>query len=1313
HVNKTTTYENPRKDEDEPPPQPREVELFRHPELGFGFVAGSDKPVIVRFVKEGGPSENKLQAGDQILKINGEDVANARREHVIELVKSCKHSVVLTVCQPHTNNSTRKSALLTASKKAKLKSNPSRVRFAEGVVINGSPLYCPSPFESCVPFIPNVLKVFLENGQTKTFKYDSCTTIQDVLNSLTEKLSIKCHEHFSLCVEHIKSVRRNKLTLLDPKDTLQKIAARPGAHNLRCLFRVAFVPKDAFEMLTKDPISFEYLYVQCCNDMVQERFSPELKYEIALRLSALHLYQHAVSNGMLSSNGKVNLKAIEKECGLEHFVPYSLLDTMKRKELHKLLNHFLKQNQQLCPAGQKTLTALQAKIHYLKIISELPSYGAKMFPTNIRDSSIESALLISPKYGISHITSLRHSLPISLAKIEDVSSVSVTKDDELCYTVEIQLKGANSPPLHFGLEDKDAEEFTLVLQGYHRLFMSDENDYKPIPIFWDVGESWWTDSAPSYHGEHLVKVAPWSYLPSSAGGKLRKIDLGVPPPRYSQSNNLSNSVYSLNEKIGTMVESVDHNMNNKAGIRTYSEEMDLPSIVSMEILEAQRNNDYPLKNEDIIKRVEEMNQIVLDAENYLAEESGKSRANNDDDDSLSISDHPRLKAADSLLLLTQISDSVPIQKVQDGNETINDISPCDSDTDSFGTPNNSPSHRREDGSKKATSNAANDRALSMNQCSLSVQMPNMTAIKTAKSCSSFGLHSPDIIPQMNLSEAENQLIETLNQLKDSDELNLPFDDGTLCIDPDIIDLTVIPPPTSPQIDISIDFSSSSHSLQMGEPPTPYRENFNLVHQFEKVNSELVTELDNICDSFPFLRTSEDILRDVETLQHLPSNIDDFIASVAIPPPPPLSETATNLEESNNDDYLDSLIIPPPPIASPNFNHTQDEIITRFWKATDDMKKMCGFNSKPEPSSSPNMREVHSSSSGDSGYESIVTSSFPSYTTKLPNSDHNSLSIFRDCSQFCTNPESHLKCVSFQPLKPRSLSESSSCDDLCFGKDTISSLSNFTFNAERSSNLSRSHSWTALQGTKPNCSPTGKPPLAPKPPLPSNSFSRYDRKRISTLKSQTLKHPKGARFISKMQSKNGNVIDHLSVNGYFDPIPPPTQNFFLTDAERNAIFIQAQRDIDVLLSRIDDIHENCLRTPTLFKSADKEKYTTMKDALILNARQFVTASKLFVKCATESSSEVINHLLECITLLATIYAIGEHIMLETECETQLSLLVERLKEVAVTYACTVDTVHKLNDAANSTSPYMALLMNHATSLANALSALMRTLRALDS
>ncbi len=36
----------------------------------------------------GGPSEEKLLPGDQIVQVNGEDVKKAPREHVIELVRS-------------------------------------------------------------------------------------------------------------------------------------------------------------------------------------------------------------------------------------------------------------------------------------------------------------------------------------------------------------------------------------------------------------------------------------------------------------------------------------------------------------------------------------------------------------------------------------------------------------------------------------------------------------------------------------------------------------------------------------------------------------------------------------------------------------------------------------------------------------------------------------------------------------------------------------------------------------------------------------------------------------------------------------------------------------------------------------------------------------------------------------------------------------------------------------------------------------------------------------------------------------------------
>lgn len=258
------------------------------------------------------------------------------------------------------------------------------------------------------------------------------------------------------------------------------------------------MPKDISELLLNDAITFEYLYAQSCNDIVQERFAPELKYEVALRLSALHLLQHAIQTGMMTNNGsKVNLKAIERECTLKPFVPYTLIETMKCKELHKLLNHYMKQNQsQLCPPGQKCLTAIQAKVHYLRIISELPSYGAKIFPMNIRETIVESALLVSRKYGLSHVANLRSSMPVTLARIEDIISVRLSNHNEFCNYVAVEVHLRNNtgevPFLRFALEERDAEEFVLTVQGYHRLILTSSSSsssdlpYKELPVFSDI-----------------------------------------------------------------------------------------------------------------------------------------------------------------------------------------------------------------------------------------------------------------------------------------------------------------------------------------------------------------------------------------------------------------------------------------------------------------------------------------------------------------------------------------------------------------------------------------------------------------------------------------------------------------------------------------------------------------------------------------------------------------------------------------------------------------------------------------------------------
>ncbi|KAJ1117504.1 hypothetical protein NDU88_005703 [Pleurodeles waltl] len=479
--------------------------MRRDPVLGFGFVAGSEKPVVVRSVTPGGPSEGKLVPGDQIIMINDESVSNAPRERVIDLVRSCKESILLTVVQPYPSP---KSAFISAAKKARLKSNPVKVRFSEEVIINGQ--ISETIKDNSLLFMPNVLKVYLENGQTKSFRFDSGTSIKDVILTLQEKLSIKCIEHFSLMLEQRFEGAATKLLLLHEQETLTQVTQRPGAHKMRCLFRISFVPKDPVELLRRDPVAFEYLYVQSCNDVVQERFGPELKYDIALRLAALQMYIAMVTT---KQTQKISLKYIEKEWGLETFLPSAVLQSMKEKNIKKALSHLVKANQNLVPPGKK-LSALQAKAHYLKFLSDLRLYGGRVFKATLVQGEKHSdvTLLVGPRYGISHVINTKTNLVALLADFSHVNRIEMFTEDEV--SVRVELHVLDVKPIILLMESSDAMNLACLTAGYYRLLVDSRRSIFNMSNNKNMGSR---DLVVNENkGKHALRSYDWNFLPKTA-----------------------------------------------------------------------------------------------------------------------------------------------------------------------------------------------------------------------------------------------------------------------------------------------------------------------------------------------------------------------------------------------------------------------------------------------------------------------------------------------------------------------------------------------------------------------------------------------------------------------------------------------------------------------------------------------------------------------------------------------------------------------------------------------------------------------------
>ncbi|NXQ92089.1 FRPD1 protein, partial [Nyctibius grandis] len=425
----------------------------------YGFEICPDLPLTIASVTAGSTAEGKLQPGDQLLLINSTAVDNVSVERAADIIREAGDELLLTVLRCTSGGP--KSSFLTAEKRARLKTNPVKVRFAEEVLVNGhtqgNSLLC----------MPNVLKVYLENGQTKAFRFETSTTVKDIVLTLKEKLSIRSIAHFALALEEQYNVA--KIHLLHEEELIEKVVQKRESHDYRCLFRVCFVPKDPLDLLQEDPVAFEYLYLQSCSDVLQERFAVEMKCSVALRLAALHIQERIYA---CAHPQKVSLKYIERDWGIENFISPTLLRNMRGKDIKKAISYHMKRNQVLLDPRQKhMLAAVQVRLSYLQILGDLKMYNGKIFNATLMLQDRESyvALLVGAKYGVSQIINNKLNIITSLAEFANISRVELTEESEKVSMVKIYLQDLKL--LTLLLESNSAKDLVCLIIGYYRLFV--------------------------------------------------------------------------------------------------------------------------------------------------------------------------------------------------------------------------------------------------------------------------------------------------------------------------------------------------------------------------------------------------------------------------------------------------------------------------------------------------------------------------------------------------------------------------------------------------------------------------------------------------------------------------------------------------------------------------------------------------------------------------------------------------------------------------------------------------------------------------
>lgn len=449
------------------------MELVRAAGKGdFGFVAGGQKPMTVLTVDEGGPSEGLLLPGDQIVEVNGLDTTNLGPSTVFDLLRNTGGTLRLTVRQPPQPGSTRSILRSCSDEAKKLKKSSSRVRFSEAVEEVEGDGHCETTAyikgsswpEPTVP----VLKVYLENHQTRSFQFDDYVTAEDVMQLLLQKLEITAKENFSLVVGELGCTDISQFRALPPDEVI----AETLSTETRCSLRILYAPKDPYDLLRNDPVAFDYLYKQCCNDLVDERLVPDPSGRaVALRLASLYMLEHALVHDIQPN--KITAKKVDKEFGLRSFLAPGLVSSMQPKVLHRKLDGFLKLNRGLAAPGQKRVTALQARMHYMQIAAGLPAFCARRFATRSFEGQrlTDMVLLVGPNCGISRLVNDSFRKIISL---EDVADLKITdQPDEEYQGVLVKLvelrSTHNAEAICLYMKDASACDFCTYVDGYRAL----------------------------------------------------------------------------------------------------------------------------------------------------------------------------------------------------------------------------------------------------------------------------------------------------------------------------------------------------------------------------------------------------------------------------------------------------------------------------------------------------------------------------------------------------------------------------------------------------------------------------------------------------------------------------------------------------------------------------------------------------------------------------------------------------------------------------------------------------------------------------
>uniref|UniRef100_A0A673N4E6 non-specific protein-tyrosine kinase n=1 Tax=Sinocyclocheilus rhinocerous TaxID=307959 RepID=A0A673N4E6_9TELE len=301
------------------------------------------------------------------------------------------------------------------------------------------------------------------NNLSKNFKLVKCdsswqikTIIQSILISGRLGPNVQNPGCFGLRLKHLKS---EELHWLHPDLTVGEVEKRYESHHAeaewRYDLRIRYIPTDFMKRLKEDRTFLLYFYQQVRCGYMQHHAS-KVSDGMALQLGCLEIRRFYKDMNAKGLEKRSNFDLLEKDVGLDLFFPKGLIDSMKPKQLRKLIQQTFQQ--------YALLKEDECMIKFFETYGEFSNFDEEIFPCElVQGWSLAVDLVIGPK-GIRQRTKA-----VCLAEFKQIRSIKYNTQSDGRTLLLIEIEGAKQPLSISVASLAIAENMADLIDGYCRL----------------------------------------------------------------------------------------------------------------------------------------------------------------------------------------------------------------------------------------------------------------------------------------------------------------------------------------------------------------------------------------------------------------------------------------------------------------------------------------------------------------------------------------------------------------------------------------------------------------------------------------------------------------------------------------------------------------------------------------------------------------------------------------------------------------------------------------------------------------------------